>query len=300
MDAVGQLVSQLHVTHPAADPPLQAVHAPSPPAAAAKGDNTKPVSVRDSKKAAAKDATATGKGTKQPAAVYSRQGRQAAAQAGDAARATAGTESGAIDQVTAAQAAAASDEPSPSNSRPLRQRAKAQPYWMSGAAGNSPSARPGPEQQAVPAASDAVLASDTCDSAPAEQSHDDTAKGCKAGGMDQKAGVTKRQARSSPHREQQQPAKKSRAANKQQPEEKPETHSEAEVAAEVEGGAGAGRVAKQGKAKEGHGTRQAGKAGKQQEEDDQATIANDAAVEGPTEAARKDTEVRQAEQPQDV
>lgn len=298
---MGQLVSQLHVTHPAADPPLQAAHAPSPPPSAAKGDNTKPVSVRDSKKATAKDATAAGKGTKQPAAVYSRQGRQAAAQAGTSAKATAGTdESGAKDQATALLVAATSDEPSPSNSRPLRQRAKAQPYWMSGAAGNSPSARPGPDQQAVPAASDAVLASDMCESAPAEQPHDSIAKGSKAGGLDQKAAVTKRQARSSPHKEQQQPAKKSRAANKQQPVEKPETHFEAEVAAEMEAGAGAGRVTKQGKAKDGHGTRPAGKAGKQQEEDDQATIANDAAVEGPTEAARRDTEVKQTEQPQNV
>ena len=303
MDTVGRLVSQLHVTHPAADPPLQATHAPSPPPAAAKADGTKPLSVRDSKKATAKDATAAGKGTKQQAAVYSRQDRQAAAPAGDAAKATAGTDvRGAKDQATASLAAAASDEPSPSSSRPLRQRAKAQPYWMSGAAGNSPSARPGPDQQAVPAASDAVLASDMCESAPApaEQSHDNTANRSKAGGLDQKAGVTKRQARSSPHKEQQQPAKKSRAGSKQQPEERPETRSEAEVAAEVESGAGAGRVAKQGKAKEGHGIRQAGKAGKQQEEDDQATIANDAAVEGTTEAARKDIEVRQTEQPQDV
>ncbi len=278
MEAVGALVDQLDVTDTAAEAADQAPHdpAPVPAAAAVKADATKPAAAKVSKQAAVKDARAAGKSTKQQAAVYSRQGKQPAEQADHIAQAKAGSGRqlavAARGEAAADEAAEVTEGPSPTNSRPSRPRIKSQPYWMSGATGSSPSAKPGQEPPSVPAASDTVLASDGHDSWPDQQPHGDVAKSDKTGAKDKKPAMTKRQARSSPQKEQQQPTKKSRADKKQQPEEKLEVHLEADAEAQ----AGAGRVAKQqSKARDDRTVRQGGKAA-QQEAEEQAQMADDA------------------------
>ena len=307
MVAIGALVEQLDVTDTAAEAADQAPHPPAPvpaAAAAAKADATKTAAAKASKQAAVKDAKAAGKSTKQQAAVYSRQGKQPAEQADHIAQAKA--DSGrqpavaARGEAAAEAAAEVTEGPSSTNSRPSRPRTKSQPYWMSGAAGSSPSAKPEHEPSSVPAASDAVLASDGHDSWPDQQLHDDVAKSDKAGAKDRKPAMTKRQARSSPQKEQQQPTKKSRADKKQQPEEKLEVHLEADAAAEQEAQAGAGRVAKQqSKARDDSTVRQGRKAA-QQEAEEQAQMADDAFAFDTADAAVEMASLKEVEQQHDA
>ncbi len=306
MDAVGALVDQLDVTDTAAEAANQAPHAPAPvpPAAAVKADATKTAAAKVSKQAAVKDVKAAGKGTRQQAAVYSRQGKQPAEQTDHNAQAKAGSGRqlavAARGEAAAGEAAEVTDGPSSTNSRPSRPRTKSQPYWMSGAAGSSPSAKPEQDSPSVPAASDAVLASGGHDSWPDQQSHGDVAKSDKAGAKDKKPAMTKRQARSSPQKDQQQPTKKSRADKKQQPEEKLEVHLEADAAAEQEAEADAGRVAKQqSKAGDGSTVRQGGKA-VQQEEEEQAHMADDAFALDTADAAVEMASLKEVEQQNDV
>jgi len=307
MEAVGALVDQLDVTDTTAEAADQGPHAPAPvPAAAAavKADATKIAAAKVSKQAAVKDARAAGKSTKQHAAVYSRQGKQPAEQADHNAQAKAGSGRqlavAARGEAAAGEAAEVTDGPSPTNSRPSRPRTKSQPYWMSGAAGSSPSAKPEQDSPSVPAASDAVLASDGHDSWPDQQSHGDFAKSDKAGAKDKKPVMTKRQARSSPQKEQQQPTKKSRADKKQQPEEKLEVHLEADVAAEQEAQAGVGRVAKQqSNARDDRTVRQGGKAA-QQEAEEQAQMADDAFAFDTADATVEMASQKEVQQQHDV
>ncbi len=259
METVSALVADLDVTDTAAA--LQGAPA-LPPAAGKQAEPIKPNASKAIKAAIAQQPAAAGKGTKQTA-VYSRQGKQPAAPADDAVKVKPVADKQAVDAVARGKAAdteaatataRVSEGPSPSNSRPSRQRTKAQPYWIGGAAG-SPS-YPIEGRQTVPAASDAVLASGVRESAAAEPTHADVARSNKAAAKDKAAAVTKRQNRSSPQKEQQQPAKKCRAGNKQQEEQLP---AEANAEAEQEAGAEVkiARVGKQAsKAKEGHVTRQ--------------------------------------------
>lgn len=212
-----------------------------------------------------RETAAAGKVAGQQAAVYARHCKQPAAQAEPAAKVKSGTNkqpAGAFGgKATATEAteavATVTDEPSPNSSRPSRQRSKAQPYWMGGTADSSPSSKQLDQQSTVPAASDAVLASDGHDSSPAEQSLGDIGK---AGAGDRKAAMAKRQTRSSPHKDQQQPTKKSRAASQQQQQQLlPEVNAAAD--AEGEDDAGQARVTQQpSKAREGHVSRQSQKA----------------------------------------
>ena len=301
MEAVGALVDQLDVTGTAAEAADQASHpcAPVPPAAGVKADATRIAAAKASKQAAVKSAKAAGNSTKQQPAVYSRQGKQPAEQADHSAKAKAGLGRQPAVAARGVAAAGEAEGPSPTNSRPSRPRTKSQPYWMSGATGSSPSAKPGQEPPSVPAASDAVLASDGHDSAPDQQSHDDVAKSDKAGAKDKKPTMTKRQARSSPQKEQQQPTKKSRADKKQQPEEKMEVHLEACAAAEQEAKAGAGRVAKQqSKARDDGTVRQGGNAA-QQEAEEQAQMADGASAFDIADATGEMASL-EVEQPHDV
>jgi len=303
MEAVGVLVAQLDVTDTAAEAADQAPHdpAPVPAAAAVKADATKPAAAKVSKQAAVKDARAAGKSTKQQAAVYSRQGKQPAEQADHNAKAKAGSGRppavAARGEAAAGEAAEVTDGPSPTNSRPSRPRTKSQPYWMSGATGSSPSAKPGQEPPSVPAASDAVLASDGHDSVLYQQSHGGVAKSDKVGAKDKNPAMTKRQARSSPQKEQQKPTKKSRADHKQQPEEKLEAHLEADAAAEQEAQAGAGRVAKQqSKARDDGTVRQAA----QHEAEEQSEMADDAVAFDTADATVEMASLKEVEQQHDV
>ncbi|DBA74232.1 TPA: hypothetical protein ACH3X1_011022 [Trebouxia sp. C0004] len=281
MEAVGALVDQLDVTDTAAEAADQAPHAPAPvpTAAAVKDDVTKIAAAKDSKQAAGKGARAAGKTTRQQAAVYIRPGKQPAESADHNAKAKVGSRGqpavAARGEAAAGEAAEGTNGPSPTNSRPSRPRTKSQPYWMSRATGSSPSANPGQGLSSVPAASDAVLASDGHDSWPDQQLHSDVAKSDKAGIKDNKPAKAKRQARSSPQKEQQQLTKKSRADKKQQPEEKLEAHPKADVAAEQEAQAGAGRVAKQ--QSKARGDRQGGNAA-QHEAEEQAQMVDDASA----------------------
>ncbi len=306
MEAVGALVDQLDVTDTAAEAADQAPHAsaPVPAAAAVKADATKIAAAKVSKQAAVKDARAAGKSTRQQAAVYSRQGKQPAEQTDHNAKAKAGSGRqlgvAARGEAAAGEAAEVTDGPSPTNGRPSRPRTKSQPYWMSGATGSSPSAKAGQEPPSVPAASDAVLASDGHDSVLDQQSPGDVAKSDKAGAKDKKPAMTKRQARSSPQKEQQQPTKKSRADKKQQPEEKLEVHLEADAAAEQEAQAGAGRVAKQqSKARDDRTVRQGGKAA-QRKAEEQAEIADDAFAFDTADATVETASLKEVQQQQDV
>ena len=305
MEAVGALVDQLDVTDTAAEAADQASHpsAAVPPAAAVKAGATRTAAAKASKQAAVKDAKAAGNSTKQQPAVYSRQGKQPAEQADHNAKAKAGPGSqpavAARGVAAAGEAAEVTEGSSPTNSRPSRPRTKSQPYWMSGATGSSPSAKPRQELPSVPAASDAVLASDGHDSAPDQQSHDIVAKSDKAGAKDKKPAMTKRQVRSSPQKEQQQPTKKSRADKKQQPEEKLEVHLEAGAAAEQEAQTGAGRVAKQqSKARDDGTVRQGGNAA-QQEAEEQAQMADGASAFDIADATGEMASL-EVEQPHDV
>ena len=301
MDAVGALVDQLDVTDTAAEAADQAPHAPAPvPAAAAavKADATKIAAAKVSKQAAVKDARAAGKSTKQHAAVYSRQGKQPAEQADHNAQAKAGSGRqlavAARGEAAAGEAAEVTDGPSSTNSRPSRPRTKSQPYWMSGAA------KPEQDSPSVPAASDAVLESGGHDSWPDQQSHGDFAKSDKAGAKDKKPVMTKRQARSSPQKEQQQPTKKSRADKKQQLEEQLEVHLEADAAAEQEAQAGVGRVAKQqSNARDDRTVRQGGKAA-QQEAEEQAQMADDAFAFDTADATVEMASQKEVQQQHDV
>ena len=226
MDTVSALVADLDVTE-------ASLPGTAPPAAAPQAaDSSKPEGSKAIRGGKAKVAE-NGKGPNKPAMVYSRQSKEPAA-----ADEQVNWKAAAGKQVAAAEEAAGvshADDHSPSNSRPARQRGKAQPYWMGGAAGNGPAPK---VAQADASACDAVMARDDDESKPAEQS-DDAGKAGKAG-RGKKAGVTKRQTRSSPHKEQQQqPAKRSRAASKQQPKQlqhegEPEADLEIEAEAAVD------------------------------------------------------------------
>lgn len=197
------------------------------------------------------------------------------------------------DKAAAAQEAAevshAEEDQSLSNSRPARQRGKAQPYWMGGAApGSSPAPK---EAQANPIGSDAVLAcqeEDRPQPAEAQQAVGHGAKTGMAGKPKKAPTVTKRQTRSSPHKElqQQQPAKRSRAASKQQQCEEQLQHeaigieAPAEAAMEVGAAAEAVQVAQQ-RAMAGDEARQAGDAGQAPEretEDSKSAAVQEASI----------------------
>ena len=205
MDAVSSLVADLDVTEVTlASNPRQAVAVPA---------------AHTAKPAVSKSFKERSKATdKQPAAVQEavKQVKGASAAGRHAAVAGKQAAAGVRGKATAAKEVAEEsqdDKDSPSNSRPARQRSKAQPYWMGGAGSNSPASL---QAQADPSASANIAA--TREEEPAEQSDDHAAKADKAGRA-KKAAVAKRQTRSSPHKEQhqhQQPAKRARAATRAQ------------------------------------------------------------------------------------
>ena len=272
MDTVSALVADLDVTE--ASLPGAVRHAAGPQAP----DSSKPAVSKAVRGGKAK-VVENGKGPNKPATVYSRQGKQPAAAGEQATRkAAAGKQAAAAEQAAVVSHA---DDHSPSNSRPARQRSKAQPYWMTGAAGNSPAPR---AAQADPSACDAPMSPEADDSKPAEQSHVAAAKAGRA----KKAGLTKRQTRTSPHKEQQQrqPAKRSRAASKQQPEHAEcEGEPEADLESEAEAAADMAKAPQQPvptadtagtNQAEHNGQTHAGRMG--QEDGDAAAAANHAAV----------------------
>ena len=208
MDTVSALVAHLDVTE--ASLQGNARQAAAPQAAPAAATNPE-----------ADHATRGGKGTapaadKAAVTVYSRDAKRpaavAASQQQPRSKLAAGKQPAAVGQVAETSQG---DAHSPSNSRPARQRGKAQPYWMGETA---PASSPTPkEAQEGPAASHPVLACHESQPQDAEQSQGNGAKAGKAGKA-KKATMAKRQTRTSPHKEQQQqqPAKRSRAASKQQ------------------------------------------------------------------------------------
>ena len=255
MDAVSALVAELDVTE-------ASLQGAEPPAAA-------PSAVPAVTVPGPYNAIKGGKG-KAPAAdkaavtVYSRDGRPAAAIATSGEQLNSKPAVGKKAQDTNTGSAAAVKEPaevshaedySPSNSRPARQKGKAQPYWMGGA---PPASSPAPrEAQANPAESDSVLArqQDKPQPADAQQPKGNGAKTGKTGKAKKAPTMAKRQARTSPQKEQQQPAKRSRAASKRQQDEEQLQHEAA-----MEDAAEADQAAEQ-SAKAADETRQAGGAG---------------------------------------
>ena len=169
--------------------------------------------------------------------VYSRDGKPSAAAATSdeqlKSRLAAGKKAAGANNGNAAAAEEAAEgghaeDHSPSNSRPARQRGKAQPYWMGGAV---PASSPAPrEPQASPAESDAVLGhqQDKPQPADAQQPKGNGAKAGKTGKAKQAPTMAKRQTRTSPHKEQhqQQPAKRLRTVSKRQQDEE-QLHHEA-------------------------------------------------------------------------
>lgn len=199
MDAVSALVADLDVT----DGSLQntARHT----AAHTSADASKPEAENASRGITGKAA----EGDKVTVTAYRRVGKQPAAVAASEQQPKSKPAADAKTSTAAASPAAAH---SPSNSRPARQRGKAQPYWMGGP--SAPASSPAPK--ADPAASDAVLACPEGGLQLPEQAHGNDAKAGKVG-KSKKAAVPKRQTRTSPHKEQQeQPVKRSRTAGKAQ------------------------------------------------------------------------------------
>lgn len=161
------------------------------------------------------------------------------------------------------------------NGRSARQRGRAQPYWMGGAA---PGSSPAPnDTQTNPSASDATQ-EDKPQPADTQQAVGHGGKSGMAGKAKKAPTVAKRQTRSSPHKElqQQQPAKRSRAASKHQQSEEQLQHEAicmevgAEAAMEVGGAAEADQVTQQPANSGDEGRRAGGGAGKAQAEDSQS------------------------------
>ena len=294
MDTVSALVAELDVTEASlqdAGPPAAAPSAA--PAVIVPGHNA----TRSSKgKAPAADKAAV--------TVYSRDGKASAAiaESNEQLKSKAAADKKALGANTGNAAAtqeAAEDshaeDHSPSNSRPARQRGKAQPYWMGGAApASSPALR---EAQTNPAESDPVRAcqEDKPQPADAQQPKGNGAKTVKAGRAKKAPTMAKRQARTSPHKEQQQPAKKSRAASKRQQAEEQLQHAAAmEGAAEavLEVGAEADQVAEQ-PAKAADETRQAGSAGTASTEDSKSATVQTLGMAEDTELVQQQDAVSQ-------
>lgn len=210
MDAVSALVADLDVTD--VSPQDSARHT----AAHRSADATEPEAENASRGGTGKTAqddkvtvTAYRRVGKQPAAVAAAEQQPKSKPAADAKTGTA----------AASQAAAHS----PSNSRPARQRGKAQPYWMGGA--SAPASSPAPK--ADPAASDAVLACPEGGLQLQNQAHGNDAKAGKVG-KSKKGAVAKRQTRTLPHKEQQeQPVKRPRTAAKVQQDQQLQREAEA-------------------------------------------------------------------------
>lgn len=246
MDTVSALVAELDVTEES----LQGTGAPATaPSAAPAAIVPGPCSADKSGKGKAPAAD------KAAVTVYRRDGKPSAANAAPDGQLKSKLAAGkkAVDANTenaAATQAAAEDghaeDHSPSNSRPTRQRGKAQPYWMGGAApANSPAPR---EAQAE---SDNPMPTCQEDKPQPADAQQPKGNGTRTGKAKKAPTVAKRQTRTSPHKEQQQqqPAKRSRAASKQQQNEEQLQHEAAmedaaEAAMEV-GAAAAAAVAGQ-------------------------------------------------------
>lgn len=283
MDTVSALVAELDVTEASlqgTDPPAAG---PSPAAAAMAPLPDKPTRGGRGKAPAADKATVT---------VYNRDNKRSTAVAVSHEQLTSKPAAGkkapaaktgntAVAQEAAENTHAEEDQPF-SNSRPARQRGiKAQPYWM-GWAGAAPASSPAPkEAQANSSGSDAAQEGRP-QPAEAQQGVGPGAKTGMAGKAKKAPAVAKRQTRSSPHKEQQ-PAKRSRAASKQQQSEEQlqheaETEVGAEAAMEVGTAAKADQVAQQ-PAMVGDEARQAGgNAGTAQTEDSTSAAVQKAEV----------------------
>lgn len=226
MDAVSALVADLDVT----DGSLQntARHTAAHKAA----ETSQPEADNKSRWGTGKAAEAD----KVAVTVYSRDGKRLAAVAASEQQAKSKPAAGAK---TGKAAAPEGTAHSPSDSRPARQRGKAQPYWMGGA--TAPASSPVPKAaQADPASSHAMLPCHEGHLLLPEQPQGNIAKAGKPG-KTKKAAGPKRQNRTSPHKEQQQqqPVKRSRTAAKQQQEQQQLQHEAAwEDAAEAEAAEG--------------------------------------------------------------